>query len=214
MHLMVFLLGVFLPALGVANNAVFNHPMTTQGQQQLDLLSKEMAQANVVRGDFKQLRIVKILKRPLKSSGSFIFSEKYGLMWRIQKPFVTNIMIRDGKLVQRAPGRDIQVIDASDNPSARIVADIFRAIFSQDKEILNRYFNQFFVATESGWSLGLIPKDQSLAQVMARVVVGGKDKINQIIIEERNGDKAKITLLDVRTTQDESTVSHEFISVP
>ncbi len=214
MRLILFVVGLVLPTLGFGGDTVFNYPMTVQSQQQLDVLSKKMVQANVLRGDFKQIRVVKVLKRPLKSSGSFIFSKKHGLLWRIQKPFATDVLMHDGKLVQRTPGRPAQVIDAGDNPSARIMADVFSALFSQDKEMLDRYFNQFFLASESGWLLGLTPKNKALSRVVAQVILGGEDEISSIVIDERNGDRAEISLLSVQASMDESTVNDEFIFSP
>ncbi len=210
MRLITITLTLFLSAQVFAYETVFNHPLTEQSQLQLEALSQKIGLADVMRGTFEQIRVVKVLKRPLKSSGSFIFSKKNGLMWRIQKPFITDVIMNNGKLIQRTPGRASQILDANDNPSARIMADVFNALFSQDQIILNRYFNQFYLESKPTWLLGLMPKDKNLAKVMARVVIEGEDKIQRIIIEEINGDKAEIRLFNVQTSMDERAVSNEF----
>lgn len=201
---------LLLPSFVCTAGTVFDHPMNVNGQKTLNALTQDLNKDRGVRGNFKQTKNIAILKQPLLSSGEFVFSRSQGLYWHTEEPFNSELLITKDKLVQRGEARSISELNINDHPLARIMTEVFGALFIQDQQTLARYFNQFFVSQGNTWQLGLLPNHHTFTQFIQQVVVRGQRQINEISIQEHNGDHTELRFHNVQRFTDETVVRSIF----
>jgi outer membrane lipoprotein-sorting protein len=204
---------LLLPSFVYATETVFDHPLDAKGQKSLNALTLDLAKNRGVRGNFKQTKNIAILKQPLLSSGEFAFSRSQGLYWHTMGPVNSELLITKDKLVQRGEAQNISELNINNHPLARIMTEVFSALFTQNQQTLTRYFNQFFISRGNTWQLGLSPKDNTLTQFIQQVVVRGQRQINEILIQEHNGDRTDIRFHNVQRFTDENVMKPIFDSL-
>jgi|GEM_PF-5271968 len=91
-------------------------------------LADHLREAAVVHADFAQVRTLKALSRPLKSSGSLVMARDRGVIWRIAKPLsLTYVMGPKGLLTVDGEGRK-ERRSAKDLPVVGQMGRIFQSM--------------------------------------------------------------------------------------
>ena len=61
-----------------------------------------------------------------------------------------------------------------------------------DEATLGRYFTIDFHSSETGWQLVLVPSQAPLDKVFASLTLSGQGQLDQLLIEDRQGDSTRI----------------------
>lgn len=157
-------------------------PLSAQSGS-LDSVCAGLTAHEVTTGSFVQMRSAPGLKRPLKSSGSFVIC-KDGIAWKSQLPFQSLLTIGGGKIIQSGPDGKKNVLEA---PMTQPLA----ALFMGDRDALEKNFSISFSSQGKDWKMQLTPKDSSIASAIKSVSLEGTEEeetfINLATIEETSG---------------------------
>jgi hypothetical protein len=161
-------------------------------------VNKLLREAKCIRAAFTEEKVIKVLKRPLASSGTLIFSSKWGLYRAAKQPFVQELLVNTAGIAQRDANGKIEKLDVEKAPLAKGVIDAFLLVFSGDDKALAADFDLFFDGEAADWTLGLVPKKKPLSQFIASLIVTGKKGVlESLVVFEVNGDKTTTRFTDV-----------------
>lgn len=179
-------------------SSVFAHPATPAQLQAITRAAADsLANAKVVRGRFVQRRHLAGLAKPLESSGSFLFAREAGIEWHTEKPFDSQFLLTDSRILQRDEGGVSLVIQAVEQPALAVVARVFFALFALDVESLSHDFELHGQRVGTGWQLGLEPRAEALGSMFRQALVEGAGAVHRVTLEDGNGDRSEIEFHDV-----------------
>ena len=165
----------------------------------LDDLQQRFASQPVVRADFSQLREIKGMAQPLKSSGELLIAQDKGLWWHQAKPFPLTLVLDDKRMVQVMNGQAPQIITADSNPQMFQFNNLMRALFQADRQVLEQNFSlDFSDLGQQKWQLVLTPKTSPLDKLFNTITLQGAEYLDVIKLNDRQGDNTDITLTNQR----------------
>lgn len=194
------------PAHEEGDSAVFKHPVSVKSPSKAFLTVRDLlAGVSVVRSDFKQKKSLVALKKPIVSSGNYIFSSQMGLYWNIGAPINTAYVLTDDYMVERQKGFKSKVVTPKEQPAIFGITEVFEAIFVGDLDRLSKDFAIHFVGSSSDWTIGLIPQRGLLQKMFKKVILKGGETVSEVKLFEGNGDSTHLKFLN--TTRRPSTLS-------
>ena len=134
-------------------------------------LSESLSETKTLKANFIQNKKIKVLKRPLISSGQLIFDRKTGVFWKLEKPFESTIVIDDKKLTAVDDDGKKTVIKASEKPMLYGFTKIFLSIFSGDTKTLKEHFDIYYKGGGEEWQIGLTPRSSELKKVLSQILL-------------------------------------------
>jgi hypothetical protein len=165
----------------------------------LDEIAAGLRAHPITRGNFSQQKTLPILTQPLLSSGSFIYDASRGVLWQVEKPVLSRLVIGPSGLYQDGK------LQASGGAAA-MVQSIFQGLLSGDLQALQ---SQFTIKGETvkgkallsegdrkHWQLTLIPRGEPLSKAIASIVLRGASEAEQLTIHELQGSVTQLTLFD------------------
>ncbi|MBI5245215.1 MAG: outer membrane lipoprotein carrier protein LolA [Elusimicrobia bacterium] len=162
-------------------------------------IQKQLTPFTVLRGRFQQVKTIKIIKRPLRSSGDFVLAKDKGALWRTLKPALSAIKITAVEVAQIKDGKVGFRMRAEDQPALRLISKVLFAVFSADVGELKRHFDITGPPLVEGrWKAELKPKEALVAKVVAQIRLQGGKTLEKIEISEANGDRTVIDFSDVK----------------
>ncbi|HEX5055461.1 MAG TPA: outer membrane lipoprotein carrier protein LolA [Gammaproteobacteria bacterium] len=167
---------------------------------------RKMQDVELLRGEFKQRKNLKILKQPFLSNGWFIFSRNDGLYWEITEPLPGAYLIGK-KGIRPAAGSSGTSVDS---PFADGVGRMFSSIMGARLEELESYFDIYYRSLGSRWQLGLKPRNSRIATFMSGIEITGGRYIDTIRIVEGGGDTTEITFTAVTEELPDGLASRYF----
>ncbi|WP_370541640.1 MULTISPECIES: LolA family protein [unclassified Brenneria] len=167
----------------------------------LDDLQQRFSSQPVVRADFTQLREIKGMAKPLKSSGQLLIAHDKGLWWHQAAPFPLTMVLDDKRMVQVMNGQPPQIVTAENNPQMFQFNHLLRALFQADRRVLEQNFAiDFTDLGERQWRLVLTPKTSPLDKLFNTITLNGGEFLAGIELDDRQGDMTQITLSNQRLT--------------
>ena len=172
----------------------------------------------VFNAQFESTRTLKVLRRPLLSGGSLLLAKEHGLIWTQTFPFRQKLTIMAEVMRQEIQGGETIEISAKDNPLVFVISRVFIAMFSGDRETLNRHFSMSFQSLPfkslegdgskgQGWEWSLEPITSPINRAIARIRIQGRETISALDILATNGDRTRIALTHVRARSEPLTPS-------
>ena len=164
----------------------------------IDNVFSSLTENKVTTGDFVQEKSSAKIKRPLKSSGNFIFSED-GIVWKTTKPFPSTMAVTKDSISQTSADGKKGVIDASSNDTFKTVSSTLTSLFSGDRKELEKHFDiKSFKADSANWEMVLTPKDATVASALKQVTLSGavkssKTSLDGMVSEKSDTEKTKFT---------------------
>jgi hypothetical protein len=177
----------------------FAHRVTDEAQlrAELSLPAAKLAKAQVLRGRFTHSRHLSEIPRPLVATGEFVFARDLGVYWHTLQPFDSVVVLTGAGLEQRDGGEAALRVSADEQPAVRVIANIFMALFTLDVGILARDFDLYGGKVPGGWTVGLKPRNRTMASVFAQATVTGKDDVEQVVLTDARGDRTVIDLTGI-----------------
>lgn len=201
-----------LPLQSVSEQALFGQPVTMLSQKpRLQAVIKKLSAADRVRSEIQQTKVMKILRRPLVSTGRMIYQRDLGLYWHIERPFPSTLLINSEQMLQQNGDQQLQ-ISAVDNPVAFGFSQVFFRLLSGNFDQLLQQFELFFLTQQQAslsasqiadtktipWLIGLVPKDPQLLAVVKHIVLVGSDDLSRIELSDHAGDITIVEFLQRR----------------
>jgi len=174
---------ILLCALLLANAAV--------PARSLEELEQALARTPPVTTAFVEYRFSRLLKKPLRTSGSLEYRSDGVLARTVDTPFreVTEV---DGEAVRiMRGGKPTRTISLQRAPQLRVILGSFRALLDGRLTPLQSDFEVTFAEQEARWTLTLKPREPRLARQLARIdVYGAGDRPVCVEALEPDGDGA------------------------
>jgi hypothetical protein len=151
----------------------------------------QLVQHDTAVGDFEQRRRLPELERAIVSRGRFAYSEAHGLLWLIEEPVASRLVIdAQGVHQDGEPVRGGAAIEA--------IRPLFESLFSGDLAPLERDFTVTREdADAGGWRLTLQPRDGQLARALDRIVMEGAETPRRLAIHASDGGRTELAFTDV-----------------
>lgn len=202
------IIGIFI-ALALASASLFASPTISD-------VCKSITEHKVTTGDFSQEKTSAKLKRPLKSTGKFIFSTE-GIVWQTLKPFPSTNVITNSKILQISANGNKSVIDGSTNETFKSSSAMLTSIFSGNQAELEKNFTIEFTSNESSWNMKLTPKDSTISSVMnfftvSGAVLGSKITFDSMSVTQNQTDVTTYSLLNQTYKQELSNAEKAFFA--
>jgi len=181
-----------------SHEEIFRHPLGPETMDAFKTTCSRLAAHPVVRGNFEQEKTLSRLNRSLKSSGNFIIASGLGMVWDTVKPFASTLALGKDYIIQSRPGGQRNVISAQGNETFLRMAEVISAVFSGNSQGLTDnfiiYYSPGVAAADSGWEMGLGPRDTSIGAFAEKIIMKGDTAIKSIFIYEQNGDTVQYLL--------------------
>ncbi|MFG0449468.1 outer membrane lipoprotein carrier protein LolA [Shewanella sp. yb_14] len=164
-------------------------------EQALQQLSTKMALSDSSRGQFEQVRWLRVLKQPLRSSGEFLFQRELGMLWQQQTPFGNLLLLKQGELIQQDSQGKLSVTKADAGPAAmaEMLPRMMQSLLSGDIQALSQGFELYLLNDQAGhWQLGLKAKEQTMAALLPQMVLEGNKDLESLTLLAKNGDISQI----------------------
>jgi outer membrane lipoprotein carrier protein len=178
---------------------VFAHPLNDSSRASLSASFGRLSDKPVVSGSFTQTKRIKRLGRNLVSKGDFLFSVEDGVYWNIRSPYPSTLILTAKRLVQRSATGEESVMDSSDNLVFKRIAGTMQSVFSGDLSALEDEFSVYFQGDLSAWHVGLVPKEKTVRDVIASIVVEGSESITNLKLAEGSGDVVSYAFTTAKT---------------
>ncbi|MBO6176295.1 MAG: outer membrane lipoprotein carrier protein LolA [Treponema sp.] len=176
---------------------------------QLDKILTSITSHKITAGDFTQEKYASALKKPLKSSGTFIFSQDK-ILWRTLKPMKTSTAVTPDYIIQTTASGKRSVIESSSSEIFGTVASAMTSIFSGDSSEIEKYFD-ITVSDGQEWTITLAPKDMTISSALKEIVISGSyegsaARLGTFTIMQSDTDYTKYSLKNIKFKE---TLSNE-----
>lgn len=176
----------------------------------LEQLSAQLGEPEVVRGSFIQEKHLRALPQPLTSRGHFVLARDHGLLWLLERPLQQDYRI-DVQGIARRSEQGWQFV-AQQSATAQ-QNRLFLAVLKGDSSGLRQDFELSLSGTAEAWQLDLTPRSVLLKQVFKAIVINGGELVQRIELQETQGDSTVLRLEDSQADQSLSDAEqHDFQS--
>lgn len=185
---------------------VFTHTVdTVSPSKNFSAVTDALQQVKLLRGGFIQTKSIAILRHPLVSDGEFLLVSDRGLYWQIDNPVKIRFLMNS---------QGIHPLDNSrQSPPPAIsqsLGPIFMAMVSGDVKTLAENFSLYFLGSADKWSIGLKPRSETfIDKAIEYIVLNGGQHIEDINIQESNGDTTQLQLKSLQTMPNTLTDDEE-----
>jgi outer membrane lipoprotein-sorting protein len=160
--------------------------LLSSGQSRADdvlaQITAHLAKKQITQGDFQQEKRLKILRKPLQSTGSFTYHQSKGVIWKTLTPVASLLLVNDTRLLT-AQG-ELSV------PAA--FGKVFKAMLGGDLKQLSDGFSITGSDQKTAWQLELKPKDELLQKIIASIALSGDNELRLLEIREAGGNLTQI----------------------
>ena len=170
-------------SIGYANN-IYSHPLDKSNEAAFKQVQIQLAKADNLSGNFTQIRNMRLLSAPLKSSGQFVLSKANGLQWNQSKPFKSSLIVTNTKIEQRIENTPPTIITQKEQPIVFSFTHIFLSVFNGDATAIKEYFNIYFIGDTKAWEIALKPTNSLLKKAITSIEMTGGKYIQTVTINE------------------------------
>ncbi len=185
-----FLSLVFLCAISVlAESPVWKFPVPADSKE-LALAMSALSRSEKISGTFRQTRTVVKINRSFQSTGTFEISAE-GIVWNVEKPFVSKMRLTDSTMVQIDAAGNQTVMSSKDNAIFDEIARTMRAVFHGDLSVLQKRFDIYFVQNQKkkSWQIGLVPREKIIQNVIRSIELKGSLDLEKVLLVDGEGNK-------------------------
>ena len=150
------------------------------------------------RARFTEVRTIAALGAPIERRGTLAYARPDRLEMVVESPIAERVTIAGGKMTVEFRGAT-RVVDLTKQAPLLAWIEGVRAALAGDVAALRRYFDPTVTGDLERWSMVLVPRDERLRTVLAKITVGGeRDVIRSIELDETSGDRSVMTIVPVR----------------
>ncbi|MDI5934611.1 LolA family protein [Halomonas kalidii] len=147
-----------------------------------DALAERLSSHAPQCATFEQTRWLADLEASLKSRGYFQ-READGLSWHTLSPIQESLHLSE---------------ESDELPmSFQLILPVFTGLLAGDWQTLERHFTIVLEDERDGWRADLTPIDPALGEHLSQLVVQGGERVEQLDITFRDGDRLELSLTPV-----------------
>ena len=146
----------------------------------------------IIRSHFKQSRKLNILKKPLISTGQINFFSGTGIIWEIDQPVRSKVIISENKITEITLFDGKETINS--NPNTAGFYTVLESIFNGNIEQIKKHFSASFTGDIKNWVINLTPSTEPLNKIFTSIKLNGAQQINTITFNDYNRDTTTIEL--------------------
>jgi outer membrane lipoprotein-sorting protein len=150
-------------------------------------ITAQLIKTPITQGEFQQEKRLKILRKPLLSTGSFTYSQNSGVIWKTLTPIPSLLLVNEARLLT---GQGEQAV-----PPA--FGKVFKAMLGGDLKQLSDGFVITGEDKKTAWTLQLIPKDELLKKIISSMVLSGDTELRVLEMQEVNGNATRINFANI-----------------
>ena len=178
----------------------FNH---SYAGDVLAQITNRLAKKEITQGDFQQEKRLKILRKPLISTGSFTYHQTKGVIWKTLTPVPSLLLVNDAHLLTTQGELAV--------PAA--FGKVFKAVLGGDLNQLSDGFSISGSDQKTSWQIELKPKDEQLKKIISSIVLSGDNELRLLEIQETGGNITRITFAQIThparlTTEQKADFEH------
>jgi len=153
----------------------------------LTQITARLAKTEIIQGDFQQEKRLKVLRKPLISTGIFTYHQSKGVIWKTLMPVASLLLVNDTRLFT---GQGEQAVPAA-------FGKVFKAMLGGDLEELSNGFSITGSDQKKSWQIELKPKDELLKKIISSFVLSGDNELRMLEIQEAGGNMTRITFAQI-----------------
>lgn len=189
---------IALLCLGLLGTGVVQAQTPTEIAQAQQVF-QQLSHMPLVRANFEQQKKLVSMNKTFVSKGTVLFTQQQGVLWQIQIPVKADLVVTPQKLVQKTQ-RTMSQINVQQSPYGS-VATLFLQLMAGDQATLVKNFNLTHIEKNSNsWNIELTPKSALFKKLFKQVQAQGGQYVNQITIQEKDGNITTIRFSQ-QTTQ-------------
>jgi outer membrane lipoprotein-sorting protein len=174
---------------------------STHASDVLAQITAHLVKTTITQGHFQQEKQLKILRKPLISTGTFTYHESQGIIWKTLSPVTSLLLVNDARLLTSQGELAV--------PAA--FGQVFKAMLGGDLKQLTDGFTLSGSDQKPYWQLALKPKDVLLQKMIDAIVLSGDNELRTLEIQETGGNKTRITFTQItHPTQLDSEQAADF----
>ncbi|WP_243221458.1 outer membrane lipoprotein carrier protein LolA [Methylobacter sp. S3L5C] len=150
-------------------------------------ITARLVKTSITQGSFQQEKRLKVLRKPLISTGTFTYHQSKGVIWKTLTPIPSLLLINESHLLT---GQGEQAVPAA-------FGKVFKAMLGGD---LKQLTEGFLIAGENrkpSWQLQLKPKDEFLQKIISTILLTGDTELRALEIQEVTGNLTRISFTQV-----------------
>ncbi|MFA6164957.1 MAG: outer membrane lipoprotein carrier protein LolA [Methylobacter sp.] len=141
-------------------------------------INARLAKTVITNGNFQQKKQLKILRKPLISTGVFTYHQSKGVIWKTLTPVVSLLLVNQSHLLTN---QGEQAVPAT-------FGRVFQAMLGGDLTQLADDFSITGTDQKASWQLQLKPKDELLQKIISTIVLSGDNELRLLEIQETSGN--------------------------
>jgi outer membrane lipoprotein-sorting protein len=145
-------------------------------------ITTHLAKTEITQGDFQQEKRLKILRKPLISTGSFTYHQTKGVIWKTLTPAPSLLLVNDTRLLTTQGELSV--------PAA--FGKVFKAMLGGDLNQLSDGFSISGSDQKTAWQIELKPKDELLQKIISSIALSGDNELRSLEIREAGCNISKI----------------------
>jgi outer membrane lipoprotein-sorting protein len=169
----------------------------------LTQIATHLAKAPITKGNFQQVKQLKILHKPLISTDTFTYHQSKGVIWKTLRPVPSLLLMNDTHLLTTQGEQAV--------PAA--FGKVFKAMLGGELNQLTDGFSITGSDQEPSWQLELKPKDELLKKIISSIVLSGDNELRLLEIQETGGNITRIKFAQIThptqlTSEQEADFEH------
>jgi len=148
------------------------------GEAILTEIAARLIKTPITQGDFHQQKHLKVLHKPLISTGTFTYDQNKGVIWKTLTPVASLLLVNESKLLT---GQGEQALPAA-------FGKVFKAMLGGDLAALSDGFTITGTDRKTSWQLELTPKDEMLKRIISTMLLSGDSELRNLEIREAGGN--------------------------
>lgn len=191
------LVAALAAALGAPGLRAHAEEETAGERWSLDRLMREFATVRSARARFTEKKFLKMLDRPVESSGTLAYEAPSRLEKLTLAPKRERMLVEEDRItLETGPQPKRRVLSITDHPLLRAFIESIRATLAGDRATLERFYRVEFGGDANGWRLTLEPAD-SKTKSLVRVIriAGSGGEIGSVEVEQSDGDRSVMTMV-------------------
>jgi len=147
-----------------------------------------MTAHKVTTGNFKQIKTIKKLNREFISTGTFTITNGEGILWNVEKPFASKLIISGDKMVQESANGKKTEMAAKDNAVFAEFSKTIQSVFSGKVDELEKHFEVSFKKSGKSYVVNLVPKEAAVRSVIASMVLEASAELDKVTLIDGDGN--------------------------
>jgi len=165
----------------------------------IEKIQSMLAKPKMLCGRFDQTKQLNGMKKPLLSNGRFCVINGKGVLWRTLQPFPNTLRLTRDEIVQFQGERLATRLDATQEPTVRMINSVLFSLLSGDLSKLQTLFEVEGNVDKNAWRVALKAREPALAKAIGDIALEGGAYVRNISINEASGDKTSIVFSAIQT---------------